>query len=177
MFASSGNQDLVQWDIEGLRPISSLTLDSSVAIVSYVNEQIYCGLDNGLIIQVDPRIKSIVNKSEFMINQNLLAIGSHLGVLYSAGETGPCVFYEDFNQPRTKTSTWNPICDFKLHSTLPYSVSVGDESMFLTSDYKKISTIQTNHKSRKVCFDQTRPLLALGCKDGYVSIYRLPNNV
>ena len=165
---------------------------------------LYASLQNGSIIKINTNINEIVQINNMYKDANndndngsddssfnYVKIGVHKNILFSVSKKGPLYFWEDFENPRKITESWDdkPALDFLVHPLFPIAIRIDDHSVTLLKLYEDSPMeLQLSHSCSSLneskndsknmvgtccCFDGSRPLCAIGYDDGTVAVWRL----
>lgn len=175
VFINNGSLEVVKWDLESLLPICDMLIPCHLTSSCVHDNELIIACNDSVIRAYDTRtLEEIYTINSQPKNRYIIRIGFHMGKFYTAGESGPVVFYDNRSLYK-QTSTWSRSQDVILHPTLPYGLLVCNEATLVDSECRKIYSMQTQTRATKCSIDGERPLCALGCEDGSVSIWRLPS--
>ena len=175
IFISQGNNEIIVWDIEALLAVHRIEVEAPPKLMTKINDKLYVALESGIVLQIDTNSFSIEKRNEMHKGQNIIRIGIHNNILFSAAENGPLYFWEDFEFPRQISDEWNSCTNFLVHPLYPIAIKTNDSVTLLQLYEDAPIELQTNrnHHCTCCCFDGDRPLCALGFDDSYVSVWRI----
>ena len=176
-FISTGNSEVVQWNLASLKPVGTLNFESDVVGCTVNNNEFVAYLKNNQIVSYDTRSFDLIRTIIPPFNHSSSVIlGTHCDKLYISPDIGPCVIYDQGEVLQT-IDFGKKLTDFVLHPTLDAGIEISDETIFIDGEFNKISLMNIpNAKAVKCCFDGDRPLAAIGNNDGTVSVWRIPKN-
>ena len=169
----TGNVEVVLWDIAALKPIKAIELPQIVLSCKCFNNEFVASLWDGRVISYDIRDFSVINEIPAQRGRNIIRIGKHQNLFYTAAESGPAIFYDQGKVVRT-TEQWSRASDVLLHPTLNAGIIIGGETKLVDINCKKVDTMATSARGNRCCFDGDRQLAAIGNDDGTVAIWRIP---
>ncbi|OHS99507.1 hypothetical protein TRFO_34048 [Tritrichomonas foetus] len=175
VYISQGNNELLVWDIEALLMIDRIDVENPIKLMAKINEFLYLAFENGVVVQLNTKTNDIIGRNEMHKGQNIVRIGNHNNILFSATENGPLFFWEDFEFPRQISDEWNFCNDFLVHPIYPIAIKTNEICTLLQLYEDAPIELQTNrkHTCTCCCFDGNRPLCAIGYDDGFVSVWRI----
>ena len=175
VFISTGNTEIVHWDLASLRAIDSIELNSQANVLSRYSNELVVSTWDGKVMIYDTRTMQVVRELQ-QRGRSPMRVGRHRNQYYLASENGPCIFFDEDKAIRS-TELWNRANDMIIHPTLDLGIIVGGETRLVDINCKKISGMTTSARGCRCCFDGERPLAAVGNDDGTVSIWRVPSKI
>ena len=173
-FICTGGNEVVQWDLASLKPISYTALSSPLVCCARNDNEYVASLCDGSVVEYDVRSMEVIRTITTIKGKEPIRVGFHCDKLYCAAESGPFTFYEEDRIVST-SETWNRATDVILHPTIDAGIIVGDEISLVDSMSHKLATMNTSSRGQCCCFDGERPLAAIGNDNGTVAIWRIPN--
>ena len=177
-FIAQGNNEIVIWDLEALLAIDYIVTSSPPVHFVLLGSKLLCALTLGSVIQVDINTHQIEREYTAHGGHRIVKMGQWAEKLYTVIDNGELYVWESLDHPQLKGRE-EGLIDFCVHRTYPCAVRVTPKSAFLTNMTDSAPTPLSVEGKLPVrcCFDDMRPMCAIGYSDGSYSVWRIPKPI
>jgi hypothetical protein len=166
VFVAQGEAEILVWDLAAFLLIDCIQTSATVIQLTVVKKKLFCALENGIIHRINMEECQIEETFEFHLGKAIVRIGEHNGHLYSVLDSGGVYEWGDISMTLIGPPK-EGIIDCLLHPNEEEWVVVKKEGVMLEE------VLIAGSQATCCCFDELRPLLAIGNMEGSIAIWRL----
>ena len=176
-FIAQGNNEIIIWDLEALLAIDHIVTSSPPVHFVVLGSKLLCALTLGSIIQVDIDTHKIERQYEAHAGHRIMKMGESSGHLYTVIDNGQLYRWDTLDYPQS-TACEAGFTDFCIHRLYPSAVKVTARAAFFIPPEGDPVPLPANDKLPVCCcFDDARPMCAIGYSDGCYSVWRIPKSL
>jgi hypothetical protein len=177
VFFAQGNAEVLVWDIKALLLVERIEVASPVVHLAMVRGSLFCALEDGTIAEVDPVHFVVSRVLDSLRGRKIRLIAQFMKKLYAVVDDGQLFLWGKEGTPAAIRGGGDDL-GFILHPVVDRGIRIARDSRNVSltraNGGDEINISASTEEVKCCCFDDMKPLCAIGYIDGAIAVWRVP---